>query len=537
MLAARRRLAGREIRLDLIAVTIPVLVGALLCAIELNTRSLWLDEGSSFAFASQHGASLWRGISHDGGNMLLYYLLLHVVISLFGDAAWVMRLPSLLADAVTGGLVVAIGLRLLSDRRQAVAGGLLTVISLPLLFWGQDARGYSLMLALATASMLSFIVILEGPPSPGGSRLLGAAPPPGGPWLRGEQPSLAAPVAYVLTTLAALYVGYDAGLLILAQLAALSLVRGRAKLVLGCLATVAVFCVPLLVLALNRGSAQLFWVPSLSGSVLGQTAMTLLSGGMPPNFHHTATSILTTILSGALTVWTLALAVRAGWRIRLLAAWLLIPAVVALALSAAGEPIELARCAILLMPALSLLLVWLLARATLPRGAGIAAFAVLVALRLLQIVPSYGASPEDWKAASAYVLSPSAGRSACVAFYPQDGREVFQYYLQRSAVAAPGRAAIQGPTPVLPTLPFGIVKPFVEQYETLAGGQLAAVRKRCSVLFLLASHIGQSSGPAVSRAHAARYEELLQALAQRYPSHSSRQFGWAAPVYVTRYSR
>jgi mannosyltransferase len=347
---ARQRRLGRDLRFDLIAAAIPVLLGGVLCAIELNTRSLWLDEGTSFAIASQHGASLWRGIAHDGGNMLLYYLLLHVVISLFGAATWVMRLPSLLADAATGGLVVVIGLRLLRDRGQAVAAGLLTVVSVPLVFWGQDARGYSLMLMLATASMLAFIVMVDGSRSTAGS------------WAR------ATPIAYVLTTLAALYVGYDAGLLILAQLATLTVLRERARLVLICLAVVALLCVPLLVLALQRGSGQLFWVPPLSGSVLGQAAMTLLSGGMPPNFHHTATSVPATILTGALTLWALALAVRAHWQVRLLAAWLLVPAVVSLAVAAAGKPIELARCAILLMPALSLLLVWLLARASLLRG-------------------------------------------------------------------------------------------------------------------------------------------------------------------------
>ncbi len=489
-----------------------MLVGALLCAVELNTRSLWLDEGSSFAIASQHGASLWRGIKNDGGNMLLYYLLLHVVVSLFGGAAWVMRLPSLLADAATGGLVVAIGLRLLRDRRQAVAGGLLTVISLPLLYWGQDARGYALMVALATASMLSFIILLEG------SR------------------SRAAPAAYVLTTLAALYVGYDAGLLILVQLAALWVVRERATLVLGCLATVAALGVPLLVLALDRGSGQLFWVPPLSGPVLGQTATTLLSAGLPPSFHHTATSLVVAIVSGALTIWALVLAVRAQWRVQLLAAWLLIPAVVGLAVAVAGKPIELARCAILLIPAVSLLLVWLLARASLPRGSGVAAFAVLIALRLLQIVPSYGTSPEDWKAASAYVLTANAGQTACIAFYPQDGREVFDYYLRRKVGTKVGREAQRGLVPVLPSLPFGAVRPYVEQYDTLTGGPLAAVTKRCSVLFLLASHIGESSGTALSRAHLASYDQLLIALAKRYASHSSRRFGWSAPVYVTLYS-
>jgi hypothetical protein len=512
MLAARHLPAGRDLRLDLIAAAIPVAIGGALCAVELNTRSLWLDEGASFAIASQHGAALWHGIAHDGGNMLLYYLLLHVVVSLFGGAAWVMRLPSLLSIASTGGLVVAIGLRLLRDRRQAAAGGLLTVLSLPLLFWGQDARGYALMVALATASMLCFVMIVDG------SR------------------SRAVALAYVLTTVAALYVGYDAGLLILAQLAALSVIRERTRLVLGCLATVAGLCVPLLVLALDRGSGQLFWVAPLSGPVLGQAATTLLSAGLPPNFHHTSTSLTAAIITGALTTWALALSLRAQWRVRLLGAWLLIPTVVALAVALAGEPIELARCAILLIPALSLLLVWLLARASLPRGSGAAAFAVLIVLRVLQIVPSYGTSPEDWKAATAYVLSDTAATPACVAFYPQDGREVLDYYLQRSAGTVAGRRAELALRPVLPSLPLRAVRPYVEQYDTLTGGPLAAVSDECPVLFLLASHIGESSGTSVSRAHLARYDRLLQALSRRYISHSSRQFGWSAPVYVTRYS-
>jgi Dolichyl-phosphate-mannose-protein mannosyltransferase len=513
MLAAKRRSLSRESRSDLIAIAIPVLVGALLCALELNTRSLWLDEGATFAITSQHGAALWHGIKNDGGNMLLYYLLIHAVGALFGHAAWVMRLPSLLAIAATGGLVAAIGLRLLSDRRQAVAGGLLTVISLPLVFWGQDARGYALMLALATASMLAFIVMLDG------------------------SPSRAAPLAFVLTTVAALYVGYDAGLLILVQLAALPLFRERVRLVIGSLVVVALLCIPLLILALERGSGQLFWVPPLSGSVLGQTTMTLLSAGMPPNFHENAGSVVTEIVSGLLMIAAVTLAVRADRWLRLLVAWLLIPAAVGFAVSAAGKPIELARCSILLMPALSLLLVWLLARATLPRGAGVATFAVLIALRVLQIVPSYGTSPEDWKAATSAVLTSMASQPACIAFYPQDGREVFDYYLERSAGGRMVSDATQRLTPVLPTLEWGTVRPFVEQYRTLNGGPLAAVEQRCAVLYLLASHIGQSSGPAVSRAHLARYDQLLQALATAYPVHSSRKFGWAAPVYVARYSR
>ena len=58
-----------------------------LCLYELTTRSLWLDEAATVAIASQHGSALWHAMTHDGGNMLGYYALLHVLIGWFGDGA------------------------------------------------------------------------------------------------------------------------------------------------------------------------------------------------------------------------------------------------------------------------------------------------------------------------------------------------------------------------------------------------------------------------------------------------------------------
>ena len=52
--------------------------------ISLTTRSLWLDEAATVAIASQHGSALWSAIAHDGGNMLGYYALLHVLVGWFG---------------------------------------------------------------------------------------------------------------------------------------------------------------------------------------------------------------------------------------------------------------------------------------------------------------------------------------------------------------------------------------------------------------------------------------------------------------------
>ena len=75
----------------------PSSVALALCVIELTTRSLWLDEAATVAIAGQHGSAFWSAAAHDGGNMLGYYALLHVLIGWFGDGAFVIRLPSVLA--------------------------------------------------------------------------------------------------------------------------------------------------------------------------------------------------------------------------------------------------------------------------------------------------------------------------------------------------------------------------------------------------------------------------------------------------------
>jgi mannosyltransferase len=515
-------------RPDLIAIAIPLIAGAVATAIELSTRSLWLDEGSTFAIVSQHGSALWRGIKGDGGNQLAYYLLMHFILAWFGHAVWVMRLPSVIANALTGGLVAALAQRLFADRRIAIAAGLLTVISLPLVFWGQNARGYAMLVTLGVASFLALVAILQTPSQ--------------------RTPSRGAVIAYVLTTLAALYVGYDVALLLPAQLAPLVLFRERARLVTGCLVLVLVLCVPLLVLAGERGSGQLFWVTPLSWGLAREAALTVLSAGMPPDFHDTSTTLAAAIVIGVAVLAAIALAARAtlpGQRqgssmqlpLLLVLSWAVVPTVLALILYAAGEPIELPRVTILVMPALALLLAWLLLRPQMPMVVGLAGLAVLLALRLLELVPSYGVSPEPWKTVAAYVARATpAARPACIAFYAQDGREAFDYYLlQRAPTAATDPAPSL--RPVLPDLPWRTVRPYVEVYGTLDGGQRAAIARECPRLWLIGSHEGQAHGTHESRVNLRRYQRLEHELRALYPHTTERDFGWASAIHVRLFHR
>ena len=115
-----RRAAPRERLRDLLVVAVPTLLALGLCLYDLAARSLWLDESATVAISSQHGGALGAALAHDGGNMLGYYALVHVLIGLFGSSAFVLRLPSAVAAAATAALVGVLALRLF-DRRVALS--------------------------------------------------------------------------------------------------------------------------------------------------------------------------------------------------------------------------------------------------------------------------------------------------------------------------------------------------------------------------------------------------------------------------------
>jgi mannosyltransferase len=515
--------------LDWLVVALPALLAALLAAWKLSQRSLWLDEGASLSIASQHGDKLWSAIAHDGGNMLVYYLGLHVLISLFGDGLVVLRLMSVLADGLTAGLVALLALRLFASRGVALVAGALTAVSVGLVFWGQDARGYAAMVTAATLSFYSLVVLVQSEPRYGPPRL--------------------AVVGYVLATALSLYIGFDSALLIPAQLLIVVLLGRRVRVVIGALVAVALLCVPLAVLALERGSGQLFWVPPLSLTVLWQTLATLVSAGLPPNFHTTiVTEVAAAVFSGV-GLLALVLAWRSRWEddraalIVLPCLWLVIPLGLGVAAAAVGEPVELARISILMMPALSLLMAWLFVGprhglAAVPGRlggpsssltVGLGVLLLVLALRVAVLVPSYSATPEPWKQVAARVLA-TTQPGDCIAFYPLDGRMPFGYYVQHAS-----GAAASAPRPLLPAESWSARTPHVEQYRVPS--DVAALTRGCSRVWLISSHQGQQHGTPASRRNYAGYQRIQGALGEALGAPVVSHFGYAAQVNVFLYTR
>ncbi len=240
----------------------------------------------------------------------------------------------------------------------------------------------------------------------------------------------------------ALYCGFVAALVLPAQLLAL-LWRRRAGVAVGsAIAACLAAAVPLMVLAADRGSSQLFWVPHPSLIVEKQTLELLTSAGLQPSFGPQPTMwalIAVTVLivlagAGMHVVRAWRPAVAAGdelWGQALVLLWVFVPIVLAFGESLVATPLFIPRNLLICLPAVALALALAVTDARVPKLASCAALAALIALRMVSLVPTYGVSPENWREATRYVLAQSRPGD-CVAFYPLDAHMAFAYYVEQS---------------------------------------------------------------------------------------------------------
>jgi hypothetical protein len=90
---------------------------------------------------------------------------------------------------------------------------------------------------------------------------------------------------------------------------------------------------------------------------------------------------------------------------------------------------------------------------------------------------------------------------------------------------------------VLPTLPWGRVRPFVEDYASLPAAQFAQLPARCGRVWLVSSHEGRVGGPPVSQGNYRRFAALVAGLRAGYPRSAVASFGYHGAVAVTLFDR
>jgi hypothetical protein len=294
---------------------------------------------------------------------------------------------------------------------------------------------------------------------------------------------------------------------------------------------IAVLCAPLAILAIRRGSGQLFWVQPPSRMVDTQVLQSITSAGLQPVFHHSFTTkalMWATLAAVVALVIDTALRRRRGdsvWGMGLVLAWCVLPGALTFLYSLIWHPIFVPRNVLMSTPAVALAFAPALADRRWPRYAAPALLAAVLAARAVPVVRAYGVSPEPWQHVTATVLAQTQPAD-CVVFYPADARMAFQYYV------GTGAATRRAPRSVLPVLPWGVVRPFVEDYAVPSAAALTRRTAGCARMWLISSHEGQPNGPAQARAHRARWFGLASELERRFGSGRVYKFGYASIIHV-----
>jgi hypothetical protein len=132
-------------------------VASLLDAIGFN-RDLWLDEIYTLVRVVRHPI---RGIitNYQGDNQHMFYsVLARISVVLFGEHPWTVRLPAVVFGVCAVPALYFLA-REVTTRREALLATTLLTVSYHLLWFSQDARGYTGMLFL---TLVCTIYLLRG---------------------------------------------------------------------------------------------------------------------------------------------------------------------------------------------------------------------------------------------------------------------------------------------------------------------------------------------------------------------------------------
>lgn len=399
------------------AVIALTLLAAALASYRLGTKGLWLDEAVSADHARLGLSGLASVISGRDPNMGLYYLLLHFWVRVFGDSEAAVRSLTVALGALAVPAIVLLGTRLFG-RPAGLIAGLLLATSPFFLHYEQTARSYALLVTLVVLSSWLFVAELENH-----SR-----------WTL---------VAYVLVSVLAVYTHYFASLVLLVQALTLVLIRRRQAFTrewVGAALAIVVLCVPEAVFAARAGTGAISWIPAPTISSLTHLPSSVAGGSV------LAYALIILACVGLIS------AVREGmvWRAGFLAAWTVVPVLLAFIVSRLGQSVFLPYYLIIVLPPWLLLAGAGLARIPV-RAVAIVAGLVVVALGARGIRDWYDQpSVEGYKSATRYILTHERPRDGIVEYPsgtlrgPTSGIAYYE-----------ARAGTSGPAPV----PFSLGHP------------------------------------------------------------------------------
>jgi hypothetical protein len=138
-----------------------LLTGATLLRVVGLDAPLWYDEIVTLTEYARLGvAEITTTYAHTN-NHVLYSLLAHGSLALFGESAWSLRLPAMLFGVASVGALYAVG-REVTRRREAAFAAVLMAIAYHHVWFSQNARGYTGILFFGLAATWVFLRAARG---------------------------------------------------------------------------------------------------------------------------------------------------------------------------------------------------------------------------------------------------------------------------------------------------------------------------------------------------------------------------------------
>ncbi|MEW5957432.1 MAG: glycosyltransferase family 39 protein [Chloroflexota bacterium] len=134
----------------------------LLRTVNLAGQSLWRDEVDAIRFSSWTFQDLLSGLFRAGHNGPLFFICLRFWRSLAGNSEFALRYPSVVFGALAIPLGFGLARQLGFGRRAGLLLGLLLATSPYLVWYGQEAKMYTLLLALVTLAFIAYLKALDG---------------------------------------------------------------------------------------------------------------------------------------------------------------------------------------------------------------------------------------------------------------------------------------------------------------------------------------------------------------------------------------
>lgn len=226
---------------------------------KLGSAPMWNDETASVSISVQHGHAFWSAVASDGGSMSAYYILLHTLfLAGLAESPVSVRLVSVVAFVATMPFLYGLVLRCFGAPIAALATALV-VTNRTVIAKAQEARGYTLglfLVVVATWFLTSGVAR--------SSRLRFAA--------------------WGVTFAVACYSLLLTPLFAASQVLSLGTLRRRSALMRWAamaIVLVGVLLVPLVLLALHRGTAQIDWIPAIGSKTVDAELVGLLSSRFP----------------------------------------------------------------------------------------------------------------------------------------------------------------------------------------------------------------------------------------------------------------